>query len=187
MNKMHFCLHFNSARQQWTKGWRSTEEGVPIGLRSLRREYHINGDSISRGHWQSFPPLRESVEGSNVFSAYFSVSCLQENESWFFWVFTGTTPTMCCTPICQEASQARRVPTHSKNRAHVKGQGLQNEGTNHQVLHHLQTECPASREHEEASFFTLFMEFTRQLLRILSCFRAKHASKISISFVLTQH
>lgn len=71
MNKMHFCLHFNSARQQWTEGWRSTEEGVPIGLRGLRREYHISGDSISRGHWQSFPPLRESVEGSNVFSAIF--------------------------------------------------------------------------------------------------------------------
>lgn len=92
----------------------------------------------------------------------------------------------CAVPVCQEASQAKKVPNHSKNRAQVKGQGLQNEGTNHQVLHHLHMECSASREHEEALFFTLFMEFIRQLLRILSCFRAKHVSKISISFVLTQ-
>ena len=59
-------------------------------------------------------------------------------------------------------------------------------GSNHQAGRHLYVDCSASKDLEEAFFWTLFREVTRQLHLILSCFNAKHDSKISISFVLTE-
>lgn len=95
-------------------------------------------------------------------------------------------PHLPCALSLFARKHLRREGCHSQNRARVKGEGLQNEATSHQVLHHLLMDGPAGQEHEEALFFTLFTEFMGQLLRTRSCLNAKHVSKMSIRFVLTQ-
>lgn len=103
----------------------------------------------------------------------------------FFWVCTNATPSMGFVPICQVASQARRAVTAktAQPRERAFRERLQT------------TRCSATSkwlallarvQKMHPSIFTLFMEFTRWMLTILYCFNAKHVSKISISFALTQ-
>lgn len=78
------------------------------------KEKASHRSSISKGHWEYSPSLRESAKCSNVFSETFFSSCLPRNWIMVFLV-AGAIPLMCCAPLRQRRlSQQKQSSNQEK-------------------------------------------------------------------------